>query len=73
MQWLINQLAQARGEVADIGKAPVFDDALERQVKQYQLAQGLIPDGMVGPQTVVRLAGVGDTSAPTLLPRQRSR
>jgi general secretion pathway protein A len=73
VQWLINQLAQARGEVADIGKAPVFDDALERQVKQYQLAQGLIPDGMVGPQTVVRLAGVGDTSAPTLLPRQRSR
>ena len=38
-----------------------------------QLAQGLIPDGMVGPQTVVRLAGVGDRSAPELLTRQGSR
>jgi hypothetical protein len=31
----------------------------------------LIPDGAVGPQTVMRLAGVGDQSAPKLLPGQR--
>ena len=73
VQWLIGQLAQAEGQAADSGKAPVFDDALERQIKQFQLAQGLIPDGMVGPQTVVRLAGVGDRSAPELLTRQGSR
>ena len=70
VQWLINQLAQARGQVADTSKAPLFDDALERQVKQYQLTQGLIPDGKAGPQTVVRLAGVGDKSAPKLQPHQ---
>ncbi len=66
VQWLIGQLALASGQVADTGKAPVFDDAVEGQVKEFQLAQGLIPDGMVGPQTVVRLAGVGDRSAPEL-------
>ena len=70
VQWLIDQLAQVQGRDADTSKAPVFDEALARQVKQFQLAQGLIPDGMVGPQTVVRLAGVGDRSAPELLPRQ---
>ena len=73
VQWLIGQLAQAQGKEADTSKAPVFDEALARQVKQFQLAQGLIPDGMVGPQTVVRLAGVGDRSAPHLLPRQGGR
>ena len=73
VQWLIGQLAQTQGQPVDTSKAPVFDDALERQVKQFQLAQGLIPDGMVGPQTLVRLAGVGDRSAPELLPRQGSR
>ena len=73
VQWLIGQLAQAQGKEADTSKAPVFDEALARQVKQFQLAQGLIPDGMVGPQTVVRLAGVGDRSAPQLLPRQGAR
>jgi general secretion pathway protein A len=39
-------------------------------VKQFQLAQGLIPDGAVGPQTLIRLAGVGDRSAPKLLPER---
>ncbi|TAK66862.1 MAG: AAA family ATPase [Betaproteobacteria bacterium] len=70
VQWLIRQLAEAQGRVSASGKDPLFDDVLERQVKQFQLAQGLIPDGAVGPQTVMRLAGVGDRSAPNLLPRQ---
>lgn len=73
VQWLIGQLALAQGQVADSGKDPVFDGDLLRQVKQFQLAQGLIPDGMVGPQTVMRLADIGDTSAPKLLPRQGAR
>jgi general secretion pathway protein A len=73
VQWLTGQLAQARGQVADASKAAVFDDALERQVKEFQLTQGLVPDGMVGPQTVVRLAGVGDKSAPKLQPHQEDR
>ena len=70
VQWLIRQLAQAQGRVAEPSKNPQFDDVLARQVKQFQLAQGLIPDGAVGPQTVMRLAGVGDRTAPKLLPRQ---
>ncbi|HKQ22978.1 MAG TPA: AAA family ATPase [Burkholderiales bacterium] len=70
VQWLIKQLAQAHGQVADTGKAPLFDDAVERQVKQFQLAQGLIPDGLVGLQTLIRLAAVGDRLAPELQPRQ---
>ena len=73
VQWLIGQLAQAQGRVADTGKEPLFDDVLARQVKQFQLAQGLIPDGAVGPQTLMRLAGVGDRSAPKLLPGQRGQ
>ena len=73
VQWLVGQLAQAQGRVAEPGKDPLFDDVLRRQVKQFQLAQGLIPDGAVGPQTAVRLAGVGDRSAPKLLSRQGGR
>ncbi|MEO8005828.1 MAG: AAA family ATPase [Betaproteobacteria bacterium] len=69
-QWLVTQLARTRGQVADPGAAAVFDREVEGQVKQYQLGLGLVPDGMVGPQTVVRLAGVGDASAPELQHRQ---
>ncbi len=73
VQWLIGQLAQAQGKVAEPGKAALFDDAVERQVKQFQLDRGLIPDGLVGPQTVMRLAGVGDRAGPELRPRQPGR
>ena len=67
--WLARQLAKAQGRTVDPGRDPVFDDALVRQVKQFQLAQGLIPDGAVGPQTLVRVAGVGDEKAPRLRPK----
>ena len=73
VQWLIGQLAQAQGRIAEPGTAPLFDEVLERQVKQFQLAQGLVPDGLVGPDTVMRLAAVGDRSAPQLLPRKAGR
>ena len=70
VQWLVRQLAQSQGLVAGTSKDPQLDEVLELQVKQFQLAEGLIPDGVVGPQTVMRLAGVGDRTAPNLLPRQ---
>jgi general secretion pathway protein A len=73
VQWLIAQLAQAQGQVADPARVPVFDEGLQRQVKQFQLARGLIPDGLVGPETVMRLAAVGDRSAPELLTRKGGR
>ena len=73
VQWLIGQLAQANGKVADAAQPPVFDRSVERQVKEFQLAQGLAPDGFVGSQTVMRLAGIGDGSAPQLQPRQAGK
>ena len=66
VEWLLRQLAQEQGRTVDPANNPLFDDALARQVKQYQLAQGLIPDGAVGAQTLMRLAGIGDPSAPKL-------
>ncbi|MDH3288742.1 MAG: peptidoglycan-binding protein, partial [Betaproteobacteria bacterium] len=49
---------------------PVFDDALVQRVKQFQIAHGLIPDGIVGPQTLMRLSVLSEQSAPKLLHEQ---
>jgi len=68
--WLARQLALTQGRAAEPGKDPLFDQALLRQVKQFQLAEGLIPDGLVGPRTLLRLAGVADTTAPNLSRKQ---
>ena len=66
VQWLARQLARAQGRVVESDKDKVFDDGLVREVKQFQLTHGLVPDGAVGPQTLMRLAGLGDEAAPKL-------
>ena len=64
VQWLARQLAP---DAAQAPLDPVFDQALVGRLKQFQLAQGLVPDGAVGPQTLMRLSAVRDQSAPRLL------
>jgi len=66
VEWLNKQLAQLEGKAAVTGKDQVFDEAMMRQVKQFQLAQGLVPDGVVGPQTMMQLSSAADMTAPKL-------
>ncbi|MBU1424933.1 MAG: AAA family ATPase [Gammaproteobacteria bacterium] len=73
VEWLRNQLAQINGTVADATQEPVFDEAMVRQVRQFQLAHDLPPIGIAGPQTILRLSGVADMSAPKLVTGQRGK
>lgn len=65
VDWLAQQLSHLAGKKERVEHA-VFDANLERQVKQFQVAQGLTPDGAAGPQTLIRLSAVADNSAPAL-------
>ena len=73
VEWLSKQLAQLHGNAAETTKGQVFDEAMVRQVKQFQLAQGLTPDGTVGLQTMMRLTGAVDPTAPKLLRGQKEK
>ena len=66
VQWLAGQLALVRGLSAPASTDPVFNEELQREVKKFQLVHGLIPDGSVGPQTLMHLASWGDPTAPKL-------
>jgi len=70
VEWLSRQLARVQGRVVETSKEWVFDETLVSQVKQFQLSQGLIPDGRAGSQTLIRLAGLADQAAPKLLREQ---
>jgi general secretion pathway protein A len=70
VQWLSKQLAQVQGRTLETTAASIFDDDLKSQVKQFQLSEGLIPDGAAGPQTLARLSAMTDQSAPRLSHRQ---
>ena len=67
VEWLSKHLALTQGGDMKITTDPVFDADLMLQVKQFQLAQGLVPDGIVGAQTLIRLSGVADQAAPKLI------
>ena len=73
VEWLSRQLAQVQGKAADTTADPVFDEAMVRRVKQFQLVQGLTPDGAVGAQTLMRLSGAADRTAPRLSREQEDK
>jgi general secretion pathway protein A len=64
--WLGEQLAWLEGRVVQAPHDPVFDEAMVGEVKKFQLACGLIPDGAVGAHTLMRLSGATDPAAPRL-------
>jgi general secretion pathway protein A len=67
VEWLSKHLALTQGGDVKTATDPVFDADLMLQVKQFQLAQGLVPDGIVGSQTLIRLSAVADQAAPKLI------
>ncbi len=64
VQWLDSQLARAEGKPA--AAHALFDGALVQRLRQFQLNQGLPPDGSLGRLTLVYLTGAGDAAAPVL-------
>jgi general secretion pathway protein A len=64
--WLSAQLGDGQSAAAEVDEDAVFDAALTKRLKQFQLAHGLISDGVVGPQTLMRLSGISDASGPQL-------
>jgi len=62
--WVKAQLARMDGGAADAGPA-FFDDALAERVRKLQIAYGIKPDGIVGPETLFALSAL-DPAGPHL-------
>jgi len=73
VEWLGKQLSQLYGKTAATTKDQLYDEAMVRQVKQFQLAQGLIPVGIVGLQTMIRLSSAADMTTPKLFREQKEK
>lgn len=55
VSWLSHQMRRVSGRHDEKGNKELFDEELVNEVKQFQLAQGIVPDGIVGPQTLIRI------------------
>jgi general secretion pathway protein A len=62
--WLRQTLAVIDG-VADNG-SDMYDNELARRVRAFQLAEGIRPDGYVGPVTAIRINARGNPGGPRL-------
>lgn len=71
--WLETQLASIQGREPAAGENPVFDKDLVRQVKEFQLKEGLVPDGIVGVQTFIHLNTAAENNVPILSGKQEDK
>jgi len=67
VDWMSASLAKAAGEAAPT-KPAVFDNQMQARVAAFQLAQGLKPDGLPGPTTLMQLNRVAGVDEPKLTP-----
>jgi len=69
--WLARSL-EALGLYARNGSEKRLDGRLLGALKRYQLAAGLVPDGMLGPQTLIQLLNALGHEEPLLKPLEAS-
>ena len=70
VQWLNTQLALIQGRKAQTGKVLTYDAQLITQVKKFQISEEMLPDGVVGVQTIIHLNNAAGIKAPRLLQRK---
>jgi general secretion pathway protein A len=70
--WLDRQLALVQGRAARPGREPEYDEEIVKQVKEFQRAAGLKPDGIAGPETLMVLTAAAGDGGPTLRDRKGS-
>ena len=63
--WVKSQIAHMDGKIADAGPA-YFDSTLEERIRKLQIAYGIKPDGIVGPETLFALSAL-DENGPHLV------
>ncbi len=68
--WLDKQLSVVQGRKQQTRKTPVYDEKLVGLLKQYQLSEGLEPDGVIGSQTIIHLNNATGTDEPALKKKQ---
>jgi general secretion pathway protein A len=70
--WLERQLALAQGRAAPTGEHQIYDERMREQVKAFQTAAGIAPDGVVGPRTLLRLSNASPDNRDPVLKATRS-
>jgi len=64
--WLDQQLAVVQGRAARPDDKQVFDNTMIKEIREFQMTTGLVPDGIVGAKTLICLANMTGIDGPVL-------
>jgi general secretion pathway protein A len=70
--WIERQLALAQGREAPTGENQIYDEKVKEQVKEFQIAAGMAPDGVASPKTILRLCNASPDNRDPVLKAIRS-
>jgi len=71
--WLNKQLALIQGRTDQPRKNLLYEGDLIAQLKKFQLSEGLVPDGIVGPQTIIHLNTFTASGEPLLYDKKKGQ
>ncbi|HXX81537.1 MAG TPA: AAA family ATPase [Thermodesulfovibrionales bacterium] len=71
--WLNMQLALIQGKNDRPRKNLLYEGELVAQLKKFQLSEGLMPDGVVGPQTIIHLNTLTASGEPLLYDKMKGQ
>lgn len=66
VKWLETQLAVIQGREPAAGDNLILDDKLVSHVREFQTAEGLVPDGIAGVLTIIHINTAIDNNVPRL-------
>jgi general secretion pathway protein A len=64
--WLDQQLSIVQGRAVRPDDKQVFDNMMLKEIREFQMSAGLIPDGIVGFRTLICLTNAAGIGGPTL-------
>jgi general secretion pathway protein A len=73
VEWIDRQLSLAGGRSPQPVKRGLYDGELVNRLKRFQIAEGLVPDGIVGPQTFIHLGNATSENGPVLMKKREGR
>lgn len=71
--WIDRQLSILQGRAANPDRKLRYDEAMKKEIRAFQITAGLVPDGIVGPRTVICLANATDSQGPILIDKKKDR
>ena len=69
--WIDQQLSIVQGRAVKTDEKPTYNEPMKREIRAFQITAGLVPDGIIGPKTIICLANATNSGGPTLIYMKR--